>query len=231
MNTTTILTTLGLAAATVLAVSASPVLATAPGGTPAAKATAAISQTQLLSPTTNAAWSTILSNTIRTANQKDLFIDCALETGLMTQTQTSSHGGNKDTSTATAEVAVRVLIDGAPAYPGEIIFDSRTQELSATLEGIIGSCFHIDDNGNVVLDPDCVQPEQIELIQSTMSASSYNFIYPNCPAGVHTFDVQARIKTSTSTQQGTASALAMVGRGSCAVEEVRMANDEVIDLP
>jgi hypothetical protein len=231
MKNASIVTTLGLAAALVLTITSRPALATPPGSTPAAKATASISQTQLLSPTTNAAWSTILSNTIHTANQKDLFVDCSLETGLLTRTVTSSHGGNKDTSTASAEVDVRVLIDGVVAYPGEIIFESRTQELSATLEGIIGSCFHIDGSGNVVLDPDCVQPEEIGLVQSTMSASSYNFIYPDCAAGVHTFAVQARIKTSTSSQQGSASAMAMVGRGSCTVEEVRMANDEVIELP
>ena len=64
-----------------------------------------------------------------------------------------------------------------------------------------------------------------------MSANSFNFLYPNCNSGVHTFKIQAKIKTSTTVQEGEAQAFAMVGRGSCTVEEVRMANDEVIELP
>ena len=221
-----------LAAAAVLTLGISPLRATSSAaGTPAAKVTAAVSQTQLLTATAAAGWDTILTNTIKTPNQKDLFIDVSLESGLMTRTTVQSHGGNKDTSVASAEMRVRVLIDGHVAYPGEIIFASRTQELSATLDGLISSCFVVEENGNVVLDEDCVEPEEIELILSTMSANAFNFVYPDCGTGVHTFEVQAKVKTSTSTQQGGAAALGMVGRGSCTVEEVRMVNDEDIELP
>lgn len=202
-----------------------------PQSTPSAKATATISQTQLVKATTGAAWETVLSNTLKTPNKKDLFVDVSLEAGLMTRTVASSKGGNKDTSVAKAEVRVRCMIDGKMAYPGEIILNSRTQELSATLDGLISSCFIIDQDGHVVLDPTCVQPEQIELILSTMSAHSYNFIYPDCLSGVHTFEIQTKVVTDTAVQNGEASAEAMVGKGSVTVEEVRMANNEVIELP
>jgi len=214
-----------------LAIGARPTLAVAPAGSPSAKATAAISQTQLLAATRTAGWSTILSNTIHTASQKDLFCDVSIETGLMTSTTSSSRGGKSDTSTSKAEVAVRCLVDGKVAYPGEIIFGSRTQELTATLEGIIGSCFRVDSNGNVILDENCVQPEEIKLVLSTMEANSFNFIYPNCTSGTHTLQVQAKINTDTTVQSGSASAFAFVGKGSATLEEVRMANNEVIELP
>jgi hypothetical protein len=219
-----------LATVAALSIGNSPARATPLQGTPSSKATAAISETQLVAATTGAAWETILSNTLHTANKKDLFVDVALEAGLMTRTVAASKGGNKDTSVAKAEVRVRCMIDGEMAYPGEIILNSRTQTLSATLDGLISSCFIIDDNGDVVLDEDCVEPEEIELILSTMSAHSYNFIYEDCLSGVHTFEIQTRVVTDTEAQQGEASALAMVGRGSVTVEEVRMANNEVIDL-
>src|SRR5262245_12076216 len=93
-----------------LAVATSPSLAIAPAGTPSAKATAAISQTQLVTATAAAGWDTILSNTLHTANQKDLFVDVSLESGLMTRTVASSKGGHRDTSVASAEVRVRCLI-------------------------------------------------------------------------------------------------------------------------
>ena len=220
-----------LAAVAALAIGNSPARATSLQGTPSAKATAAISETHLVAATTGAGWDTILSNTLHTANKKDLFVDLSLEAGLMTRTVSSSRGGSKDTSLAKAEVRVRCMIDGELAYPGEIILNSRTQVLSATLDGLISSCFIIDDNGDVVLDEDCVEPEEIELILSTMSAHSYNFIYPDCDSGVHTFEIQSRVVTETEVQQGQASALAMVGKGSVTVEAVRMANDEIIELP
>jgi hypothetical protein len=229
-STTPRLALAALGAAAVLTLGIVPLRATPSSGTPAAKVTAAVSQTQLLTATAVAGWDTILSNTIKTPNQKDLFIDVSLESGLVTRTAAQSHGGHKDTSVASAEVRVRVLIDGHVAYPGEVIFAGRTQELSATLDGLISSCFIVDENGNVVLDEDCVEPEEIELILSTMSANAFNFVYPDCGTGVHTFEVQARVETSTDVQEGEAEAFAMIGRGSCTVEEVRMVNDEDIEL-
>lgn len=224
-----------LAAGAVLALGTAPLRATsAPQSTPSAKATAAISQTQLVNATTAAGWNTILSNTLKTSNKKDIFVNVALEAGLMTRTLTQSKGGNKSTSTAEAEVGVRVMVDGLEAYPGEIVLASRKQELSAKLDGLISSCFFIDENGNVVLDEECVEPEEIELVLSTMSAHAFNFIYPDCGPGVHTFEVQTRVKTSTDATTGTgseSSAFAMVGRGSASVEEVRFANNEDIELP
>jgi hypothetical protein len=60
-------------------------------------------------------WQTILSNAIKTPNQKDLFVDVSLEVGLLTDTLVRSKNNVADTSMAAAGVEVRVLIDDREA--------------------------------------------------------------------------------------------------------------------
>src|SRR2546425_13018150 len=80
---------------------------------PSAKVTAKTANLTLLPKTSGTEdWQTLLSNTIKTANQKDLFISASLEVGLFTQTLSSSKNNTADTSVAQANVQVRVLLDG-----------------------------------------------------------------------------------------------------------------------
>ena len=199
---------------------------------PSAKATAKLSNITLISWTdeNSAEWTNLLSNSIKTANQKDLFIDVSLECGIYSQTLVKSKGGNKDTSTAEACIKVRVLVDGVPAEPGEVVFSRRYQELSATLEGMIFDALGIDDLDNLVLDESLVTPEEIELILETLAANSFNFVCADLSSGIHELEVQAKISIDSSAQQGNASAEAMVGKGSVTVEEVRLIKDEDILL-
>jgi len=192
------------------------------------KATCAVSDVYLMDSTASAGWTTVLSSTIKTANKSDIFCDVSLESGLTTRTQVASKGGKKETATAEGEIRVRCLINGHLAYPGEIVFDSRTQELSATFQGIIEECFVTNEDGSVTLDEDCIEAEEIELITSTMGANSFNFIYGDCEPGTHTLEVQACVITSAYAESGTANAYGMIGKGSCTVEEVRMANSEIV---
>src|SRR5262245_51718388 len=105
---------------------------------PSAKVTAKTSDITLLPKTTGSGdWQTVLANNIKTANQKDLFISASLEVGLFTQTLVRSKNMQSDTSTATAGVQVRVLLDGNVVEPGAVVYGRRTQTLSATLEGAI----------------------------------------------------------------------------------------------
>lgn len=196
-------------------------------GQPSAKATCQVGDITLIQDTN---WTTILSNTIKTANNKDLFIDASLECGLYTQTLVRSKLGVKDTSIATATIQVRVLIDDEEAYPGVVVFGRRQQKLSATLEGMISGCLTVGDNNNVILDPCCVTPEEIELILETMDAAAFNFVQDDLSAGVHEIEVQAKIETSTDANSGTAQALATIGKGSVTIEEVRMIKNEDILL-
>ena len=193
-----------------------------------AKATAKVGNVNVLNQTT-LGWTTILANTIKTANQKDLFIDVSLETGLYTQTKVRSNG-NKDTSSAEATIKVQVLVDGVPAYPGEVVFDRRNQTLSATLGGILENCTDSNGDGDIDLNDCTLAPEEIELILDTMAAHSFNFIMDDLGPGEHAVEVQATISTSGSSGAGSASANATIGNGSVTVEEVRLIKDEDIQL-
>src|SRR5205809_6357436 len=99
---------------------------------PSSKVTAKTANVTLLpKPTGTGDWQTLLANTIKTANQKDLFITASLEVGLFTQTKVSSKNNVTDTSSANANVQVRVLVDGRIVEPGAVVYGRRTQTLSA----------------------------------------------------------------------------------------------------
>src|SRR6266581_7232173 len=204
---------------------------------PSAKATAKVSNITLVDWTTasTTGWQTLLENTIKTANMKDLFISASFEVGLYTDTLVKSKNMVTDTSTADAAVRVRVLLDGnvvKPVEPGEVTYGRRKQTLSATLEGAIGTCLVFNPtNGTVSVDESCVQPEIIQLILETMDAASFNFVAADVPQGVHTISVQAAIENSTTAQLGSATAKALVGKGAVTIESVRLIkNEDVVDL-
>src|SRR5688572_25038836 len=95
---------------------------------PSSKATAKVGDINVLSeissPESNriGSWQTVLKNTLKTPNQKDLFIGVSMEVGLLTNTSVRSKLGVNDTSKADASVEVRVLIDGNEALPGVVVF-------------------------------------------------------------------------------------------------------------
>ena len=214
-------------------------------------------------------WTTILTQSIKTPNQKDLFIDVSLETGLYTRTLVRSKVketaplGDWDSSRAQAEIRVRVVIDEGPdqriASPGSVVFDMRNQTLSAKFMGIFTSeCFtfvpadpQIDNDGDgdinedppdginndpendelidedwvdyvMVIDYDCLEPEELDLILHTLAASSFNFVIDQLSPGVHTVSVQAKIFANGEAEEGQYEAMAMVGKGSVVIEVVRM---------
>jgi hypothetical protein len=155
----------------------------------------------------------ILTQTIKTANDKDLFIDVSLLSGLYTETNVKSKGGNKDTSGAAGAVLVAVFVDGDMAFPGyPIVFEGRVQVLTATLGGYL-----VDD---------VLTPEEIGLIIGTLSANSFNFIVQDLDSGMHEVVVKAACVTGAFSQQGSAAAVAAIGLGSVTIEEVRMVKGE-----
>ena len=216
-----------LAVALVLALGSGIAVATNDQGHPSAKATAQIAELDVLSeaftisdddPDWDVAFDSeaaenILTQTIKTANQKDLIIDVSLQSGLYTETNVKSKGGNKDTSAAVAAVLLAVEIDDEfLAFPGPIIFNARAQVLSATLGGYL-------EDGNVTA-------EEIGLIIGTLSVNSFNFIVADLDAGVHTVEVSALLVTFVASQAGSAKAKAVIGLGSVTIEEVRMIQGE-----
>ena len=174
--------------------------------------------------------------TIRTSQQKDLLFSVALECGLFTRTLARSKGGAKDTSSATATVDVRVVVDPGTAVeriaePGDVTFCERTQTLSATLQGIIGNLACFPDG---VFDPEApgcdLTPEEIELILDTLEANAFFFALDDMGAGVHNVIVQVQIDFDSSVQEGEAEAAAFVGKGALVVEEIRLVKDLDISL-
>jgi len=206
-----------------------------------AKVTIQTSYLNAIGPVTNTPsdWHTVLEQNLKMANNHDLLINAGFEVGLYTSTTVSSKLMVTDTSTATASVKLRVLVDGTAAAPGEVVFSKRTQTLTATLEGAIDGCLSIITNsaGNlqIVLNTNCVLPEVIGLIQDTVSANSFLFAVPNLSSGFHNIKIQAKIDFQGSAQNGTFTAAALLGKGTFTAESVRLANQGssqyVIDTP
>jgi hypothetical protein len=117
---------------------------------------------------------------------------------------------------------LQVLVDGVPAAPGAVVYCRRTQELSATLGGILQSCTDANGDGTI-LGAECqFTEEEISLLLSSMNAASFNF-GAAVGTGVHDITVQAKINTGTATSTGTAVAKATIGKGSVVVTEQRLA--------
>jgi len=156
---------------------------------PASKVAAQSTDVVLIPPTTGTSgWTNVLSATIKTPNEKDLFITVSLETGLFTQTATPP------SSTATATVQVRVLLDGAVVDPpGVVSYGSRIQTLNSL--------------------------DVIDLSLNTLDAASFSFVAGDVPVAVHTITVQAQVSTSGD---GTFAASGAVGKGTLTIETVRL---------
>jgi len=220
-------------------------------GFPSAKATARCGDIAIMDVET-LPLTTVMKSTIKTANKKDLFIDVSMQCGLYTKTRVKSKGRKVDTASAEAKVEVAVVVDrDTPtetiASPGIVVFAEREQELSAALEGMIGDCLSIDpDTNSVILDMNCVTPEEIQLMQRTMSANAFNFIVDGSylGPGVHTIEVMAMITTDVNAFDPLADpnsiiapdtppveAKASIGLGSVTIEEVRcIKEDEITEL-
>ena len=195
-------------------------------GQPSAQFAFATSDLDLIKSTSGTnGWVTILAAQLKTPASKEVYLSASLEAGLYTQTLASSKNNKKDTSTASVAIQVQALIDGKPMPPGTVTYAARTQTLSATLEGAIAGCLttvtNADGTTSIILDPNCVTPETIELILTTLNAASFNFVASNVPVGTHTISLQARISSTTSVDTGTASATALVGKGTMIAQIVR----------
>jgi hypothetical protein len=206
-------------------------IATAPAhAIQGSKFSTTLSKTALMNETTDAS-AKVLKSFIHTSNKKELLIGVSLETGVYTQTKVKGKNGSSDESNAWAGVNVTVFVDGFPAEPGTVTFNMREQQMSAVLGGVIESCaftptVNVDgtvDNSFTVEEDCIVTDEEIELIQRTMSAHHFNFVAPNLSSGDHHITVKAEIASAIA---GSASATALVGKGSMTVESVRAINQD-----
>jgi uncharacterized membrane protein len=153
----------------------------------------------------------LLATTISTANYKDLLIGVSLQSGLYTDTTVKGKNGSYEEAGAEAAIKVHVDISGldsygnpAKAYPQEVVFAGRVQELSAVLGGVIKSCSDGDGNGTITVAEECdVGDEEIGLMLSTTSANHFNFVAPDLAPGDHTVTVQVTTLSSAEFTNGT----------------------------
>lgn len=235
-------------------------------GTPAAKATFAYdglialqssaSQTNTGTASDMDGWATVLRSQLKTANQKDLFINPSLQCGIVTDTTVKSLGST-DTSEARGTIRVRVKItapDGTHTYavPNNtgatadptvlnadgLVYCDRIQKLVAKFSGLncTAAPYEFTDSDGDGIDDvvdgsvTCADPEELQLILKTLNANSFNFLAPNVGSGVHTIDVQAKTSADVgvvSDNGSMAGAEAFIGAGSVTVEEVRMIKGNV----
>ncbi len=210
-------------------------------GTPSAKSAVqvgniAVMDGRLGAASSKTSWQTIMSTNIKTSSQKDLIMNASLEVGLYTRTLVRSKTGIPDTSSASVGVEVRMVMDeGSPnqriAEPGDVVFGRRTQELTATFQGLIDGCLTVDPaTGAVVINQTCVTPETLQLVLDTMNASSFGFALSDVGTGVHSVKVQARMTFNNIVQTGDVEARATIGKGCVTVEEVRLVKGADITL-
>jgi hypothetical protein len=100
---------------------------------------------------------------------------------------------------------------------------------------VVGTCLYQHaDNNNILLDVDCLQEEEVELVLDTMSANAFNFVAPNLKQGIYRIDVFADVDSCTGDKIGSCingddpdvEARATIGRASLVVDEVRFIQDE-----
>jgi len=161
---------------------------------------------------------TFLETTIKTPNSSStaLVVRPSLVTGLYTKSKVDE---TTTSSTAYAGVQVRVLLDGmvvAPGTPvaavagandGWVYYDKRWQQVNQNFLNQIGMCAERTDLN-------C----SLELIQSTLSAHSLDFVAGNVGGGLHTLKAEWRFEDSDTTGGNSA---ACVGPGVLTVEQVK----------
>ncbi len=173
----------------------------------------------------------IFTQTIHTAQNKDLFVDVSLECGLTTNTKVMSKALQRAISDAEAVVKVWVVVDpefteitvaegtalvpvegtGILAEPGKVTFARRYQALIAEFAGSLsipegmgwGDCLipDPDDPNTTIIDPSCLTEEMLALILDTMTANSFNFLVNDLDAGDHTVVVWADLGINQSGDQ------------------------------
>ena len=164
---------------------------------------------------------------IKTSNgNTSLLVGGSLETSILTNTSTTG-GGGKQTASATGSVIVTMLVDGkeAPlgctagcpvgvAYPPSVTYDLRQQTLTTNLGNICSTVAGVTT---------CTDPEAIQLILSTTSAHSFNFVVPGMSQGVHTvtFNIAVSTDATASSLLAGATAQVAVGVGSLTAQVVK----------
>jgi hypothetical protein len=156
-----------------------------------------------------------------------LLIGGSLESSILTNTLTTSGGTGKNSASAGGSIVVTMLVDGARApvgctsncpigvaYPPIVTYNERQQTLNTTLGNICTVTVGVAT---------CTSPQSIQLILSTTSANSFNFVVPGLAGGTHTITLSVAVSTNAtaSSLSAGAEATAAVGVGSLTAQVVK----------
>jgi len=160
------------------------------------------------------------------SSNKNVMLMASLESSILTDTAVASKNGNQSTSTAEAALVVTPLVyeclgsGSTPClvlsanpvgtiYPSHVTFNERQQTLTANLLGL--GCTADLTTGIVT----CTSPETIELLLSTTSANSFNFIVAGLPgSGVYQAQLGLALETTAVVNSLQAGATAEIGVGA-----------------
>ena len=174
----------------------------------------------------------VLHATIKMPSGKGLLIGGSLESSILTDTLTSGNG-KTNTAAATGSVIVTPIVCGSglslaqceaqtvspvPVFPSQVTYNERQQTLTTTLSG----CVTTSVAG--VPTTTCTTPESIDLLLSTMSANSFNFVAPSVGSDVYTIVLQVKVSgTNTAGSLTTGSSVQVgVGVGSLTAQIVQV---------
>jgi len=146
------------------------------------------------------------------SRSKYLWISASLETALWTQTGVTGGTGKIQTSTATGSIVVTPEVrapNGAlmHVWPPSVTFDERTQQLAANLSGCLTN---LDPTTGLPLVT-CTDSESVNLLLSTMSAHSYNFLVENQGTGTYTVKLKIGATATANSTSIVAPATVKVG--------------------
>lgn len=162
---------------------------------------------------------------VSSSPNKNVMLLASLESSILTDTAVASSNGNKSTAGAEAALVVTPLVfeclgtgnnpclvlSNTPVgtvYPNHVTFNQRQQTLTANLLGL--GCTANTITGVIT----CTSPETIELILSTTSANSFNFVVTGLPgSGVYQAQLGLALETSATTNSLQAGATATIGVG------------------
>ena len=147
------------------------------------------------------------------SSSKYLLIGASLETALLTETGVTG-GTGKQSSTAFGSIVVtpEVLAPNGqkvPVWPSKVTFDERLQTLTANLSG----CLTNFDPTTGLPVVTCTDSESVNLLLSTMSAHSFNFLVENHGTGTYTVKLHIGATAKASSTSITAASRVNVGVG------------------
>jgi len=164
--------------------------------------------------------------TIKVPSSKELLVGVSAQVELFTETLAKGKKGTTSSALAMAEGGVELLACSEAGCfmgkPGRVVLNKRTQELEATLAGVIEECtvdVQVDTDtgtgsGTFNLDDCTVEDEAIKLALTTMSAHHFNFVFPDLPQG--DYSIIAKFSTNAA---ATASVTCGDEYTYCAVED------------